>query len=544
MYDFARVAENANIAVIQDYAKGFIAIRDLIRRNADKDPYLRFAASRAVAALMPGLDRIEGFKPELDESSPVRLVMVLARRHSIQDSAKPQDGTFGSAIDALLSDKEPLVIAETARAIHDLNLHKDLPKLAAILGKPGVPAEALYRALNAHYRLGQPANANALAAYAAKTDAPEMFRTIALKMLGDWANPPRRDFVTGLTQDIKPRDKAVAAAAMTSKLAGIFVGSASVQKEAAAVAGKLGITEVGPFLFNLLSDGKSKANARIEALNALEALKDKKISEAVATAIASNDPRIRNAGRAILIKTKPADVIVQLKEVLSNGDTVEKQGALAILANVKSSDVDDLIEGWLDKLMKKEAPAELQLDIIESAAKRDSIRLKRRLQGFEESRPKNDDLGKYRETLQGGDAERGRQIFLNNAAASCQRCHKLDGEGGDVGPPLNGIAAKQKRDYLLESIVLPNKQIAKGYDSVLITKTDGKNVTGVLKSEDAKEVKVMTAEGLLVTVKKEDIDERKTTKSAMPEDIVQKLSKREIRDLVEFLAGLKEEWKK
>ena len=36
----------------------------------------------------------------------------------------------------------------------------------------------------------------------------------------------------------------------------------------------------------------------------------------------------------------------------------------------------------------------------------------------------------------------------------------------------------------------------------------------------------------------------RATKSAMPEDIVQKLNKREIRDLVEFLAGLKEEWKK
>jgi quinoprotein glucose dehydrogenase len=69
-------------------------------------------------------------------------------------------------------------------------------------------------------------------------------------------------------------------------------------------------------------------------------------------------------------------------------------------------------------------------------------------------------------------------------------------------------------------------------------------VTGVLKFEDAKELKVMTAEGALVTVKKEDIDERRTAKSAMPEDVVQKLSKRDVRDLVEFLAGLKEEWKK
>jgi quinoprotein glucose dehydrogenase len=146
--------------------------------------------------------------------------------------------------------------------------------------------------------------------------------------------------------------------------------------------------------------------------------------------------------------------------------------------------------------------------------------------------------------MYGGDAMRGRDIFVNKAAVSCQRCHKLDGEGGDVGPPLNGIAAKQKRDYLLESIVLPNKQIAKGYESVLITKADGKSVNGVLKFEDAKEVRIMTAEGQLLSIKKDEIDERRATKTAMPEDLVQKLTKQELRDLVEFLAGLKEEMKK
>jgi quinoprotein glucose dehydrogenase len=50
----------------------------------------------------------------------------------------------------------------------------------------------------------------------------------------------------------------------------------------------------------------------------------------------------------------------------------------------------------------------------------------------------------------------------------------------------------------------------------------------------------MTAEDKLVTVAKDDIDERHPGKSAMPEDVIMKLSKSELRDLVEFLAGLKE----
>ena len=51
----------------------------------------------------------------------------------------------------------------------------------------------------------------------------------------------------------------------------------------------------------------------------------------------------------------------------------------------------------------------------------------------------------------------------------------------------------------------------------------------------------MTAEGKLLTVPKERIDEREPGKSAMPEDSIKHLSKPELRDLVEFLAGLKEE---
>ena len=75
---------------------------------------------------------------------------------------------------------------------------------------------------------------------------------------------------------------------------------------------------------------------------------------------------------------------------------------------------------------------------------------------------------------------------------------------------------------------------------MLLILNDGQTRTGILKGEDAKELRLMTAEGKLVTVAKSDVDERQPGKSAMPEDIVKKLSKSELRDLVEFLAGLKE----
>ena len=506
------------------------ALFELARSNNNKDVYLRHAVvtglkNSATEALLTA---------KVNDPSPaVRMVAVLALRAQLKNS-----------VEQFLADVDPLIVAEAARAIHDEDLKEALPKLAALTGKSGVPIPALYRALNAHFRLGAEKNAVAVAEFAARSDAPESLRVLALNLLGDWAKPNRRDAITGLTQNLGTRDEAIAANAFRARIGGIFAGSANVQKEAATVAGKLGIKEVGPFLLTLVKDAQAPVTARIEAVKALEGLKSKQLDDAVKTALASNDGKLRNAARSVLVKTQPQEVLKQLQDVLSKTDIIEQQGALAILADVKNPDGDAVLEEWLEKISTGTAPPELQLDVLQAAKKHNTVRFQRRLQAFEDARPKGDDLAQFRESLFGGDAENGRRIFHTNAIAQCQRCHKLDGEGGEVGPLLNGIAAKQKRDYLLESIVLPNKQIAKGYESVRLTLTNGKTIDGVLRSEDKDVIRLITPEGQALTIKKEEIDDRKTGKSAMPEDLAQKLTKSEIRDLVEFLAGLKVEWKK
>jgi quinoprotein glucose dehydrogenase len=232
----------------------------------------------------------------------------------------------------------------------------------------------------------------------------------------------------------------------------------------------------------------------------------------------------------------------EFRAVLAGSNVAEQQGTFALFSQIPSPEADALIEEWLDKVIGDTAKPELALEILEAAAASKSERIKRRLGGYENARSK-DELGKYREALAGGSARRGREIFLHKAEVQCQRCHSLDGQGGEVGPPVNGVG-KQSREYLLESIILPNKAIAKGYESVLITTLDNKTVSGVLKGEDDKEVRLITAEGKSVTVLKAEIDDRRATKSAMPDDLAPKLTKREVRDVVEFLSGLKEEWKK
>ncbi|MBI3882001.1 MAG: hypothetical protein HY301_18305, partial [Verrucomicrobia bacterium] len=64
-------------------------------------------------------------------------------------------------------------------------------------------------------------------------------------------------------------------------------------------------------------------------------------------------------------------------------------------------------------------------------------------------------------------------------------------------------------------------------------------VSGVLKSETADEITVAQPGGVLVKVKKANVKDRRKGLSGMPEGFGQILSRRDLRDLVEFLATVK-----
>jgi quinoprotein glucose dehydrogenase len=463
---------------------------------------------------------------------------------------------------AFLTDSDPKIVAEAARAVYDARIGDAMPALAKLAEKPGQPDAVAFRALAANYQLGTPEAAARVAHFAAKQGEPDYARAFALKLLGNWSKPPRRDPITGVTLDLPPRDEKVATEALLKAGAGIFAGSDVVRKEAAQTVAKLNAKEFGSTLAAQVRDAKNPVGVRAESLAALDALKDPQAKELAKFALASDEPKLRAAGRTVQAHLDPAAVLKGLPALLLNEKTslAEKQGALAILAEQKSSEeADATLNFWLDRLIAGSAPAPLALDILDAAEKRAATpKLKlhaplkakveqyRAAQAKAANAPKGDKLTAYSDALEGGDAERGRSVFLNNSAVYCQRCHKLDGQGGEVGPVLNGIAADKEKDrrYLLESVVFPNAKIAKGYDTVILLLADETTVSGVVKSEDKKQIKLVTAENKEVVVPVEDILRRRTGPSAMPDDLHKKLSRRELRDVVEFLSSLKEPPKK
>ncbi len=543
---FAKVDRKVRDWFPNEELSAFQPVFDLLKTNADKDVYVRQACVQSLVVMSNGnggalADIWTQAKAKYDTPA-VRMGVALALRRLQSEK-----------IEQFLADAEPKIVDEAARAIHDENLMPAMPALAKLADKSGVSEAVLFRALSANFKVGGADNAKALATFAARTTEQPYLRTAALKLLGNWATPPKRDGITGLRQDVPARDKAVAADALKPVLAGVFSDPDAVRKEAVACSTKLGITDVAPLLATLVKDEAGNAQTRLDALNALVDLKKpKELADAMEVATVSYDPKVRGAARVVKAKLAP-DADKQLTALLDNADVkgFVKQLAFDALGKLpESKPADEALAAWCDKYLADGVPGELKLDVLEATkarAEKDKLKLhadlRAKLKAIDTAAragEAKDHLSRYRESLLGGDAAKGRDIVLNNSAVYCQRCHKLDGQGGEVGPPMNGIAKDKTRDYLLESITHPNKQIAKGYESVILVLLDGRSISGVLKGKDATNYTVVTAENKTLVIPVADVDAAKPDKSAMPEDLIKKLSKRELRDVVEFLSGLTE----
>lgn len=130
------------------------------------------------------------------------------------------------------------------------------------------------------------------------------------------------------------------------------------------------------------------------------------------------------------------------------------------------------------------------------------------------------------------DRSAGRALFVRHCAA----CHRLFGEGGQVGPELTG-AQRGSIDYLLENMVDPSALVGRDYQLTVIETTDGRVLNGIVVADDGDVLTVQT-QNERVLLPKNEIDQRQPSKlSLMPEGVLEKLSERELRDLIGYLAG-------
>ncbi len=151
------------------------------------------------------------------------------------------------------------------------------------------------------------------------------------------------------------------------------------------------------------------------------------------------------------------------------------------------------------------------------------------------SRDKRIAMDRYRilltdEYLAHADVKAGKEVF----GQSCVACHKLYGEGGEIGPELTG-SNRADLDYILTNMLDPSSEIPEGYQLVTINTQDGRTFAGTVANEDGKQVTLRMI-GQDVVIAKPDILSRETLPvSMMPEGLLTALDDKQVRDLVAYL---------
>jgi quinoprotein glucose dehydrogenase len=512
------------------HAAAVPALLAAVRDNDNADAYLRHAYVMGLAGCATA-EQLAALAT--DDSAAVRLAAVLAlRRHQ------------SPAITAFLADQDASVAKEAALAINDAPIVAAYPALAARLGQTRDESVAL-RALNAHFRLGTPDNAVALARFASGGAAANL-REEALDLLALWPKPPARDRVVGVflpTAD-KTRPTEVATAALSPILPGLFGASTPDNVQIAAVGAikTLGLKDSAGVLAAIVADSTQSSSVRVAALQALDSFDVAGLAASADLAASSNSPELRLAALPINSRLHPESAVARLSDLIARGTPKEQQTAFRALGAAKDPQADDVLLAQLQRFAAGEIAPAAQLDLLDAAALREDPRIKKVLADRETALAKDPDpLAPFRVCLEGGDPIKSRRIFSNDPVMQCMRCHRVgDFGGGDAGPDLAGIGARESLEYLLESVIKPSAKIAKGFEIVSVSKTDGEVVVGTLLSRDATGVKLKTSEHDALLIPAAKVKTVESAPSAMPEIAALVLSKSQIRDLVAGLASLTE----
>jgi putative heme-binding domain-containing protein len=130
-----------------------------------------------------------------------------------------------------------------------------------------------------------------------------------------------------------------------------------------------------------------------------------------------------------------------------------------------------------------------------------------------------------------GDPARGKELFGKH----CAVCHRLFGEGNQIGPDLTS-ANRQDAAALLGNLVDPSAVIRRDYTSYVALTDSGRAVTGMLAEQDAARVTMLDAQNRRIELDRDEIVSLEPSDvSLMPERLLEQLTPQELRDLFAYL---------
>lgn len=517
----------------------------VIEEDAAGDPWLRSEAIHALEAAT----RAELVGLLSDPRSAVRRCAVVAlRRRSDPEIARA------------LTDVEPEVAAEAARAIHEVPIPEAAPALAAWLGVGGAKAYDHRRAMAAARELHRAEDALAIARFLQEEGRGPRLVEEGLRFLAEWGNPSPVDPVIGSWRPVVgqplPAEIDVAALLAAARRAGRGALEHWLRLEAGAAS-----EATAALRGQLARDAQVHEEVRAEALRGLVGRGAPGAADLAEALLEDGAGAVAAAALEALSRTDPERAVAALALRAAEGEVGARQAAIRSLATVQThgaaAQLARLLRAEVSSAGSSDAPSAppsgassapppgassaVALELLEALAGRQGEEVQAALEAWSGLAAK-DPLGARAARLRaGGQVEEGRRVFLEKAEVSCLRCHRVGEQGvSEVGPRLDGVASRLSQGELLQSILEPNAALAEGYQSWIFALTDGTVLVGRIVEEDGQGVVVLDAEGQRHELAADEIDARRKDVSAMPADLAEKLSDRELRDLVAFLENLRD----
>ncbi|MEX1223978.1 MAG: PVC-type heme-binding CxxCH protein [Pirellulales bacterium] len=130
-----------------------------------------------------------------------------------------------------------------------------------------------------------------------------------------------------------------------------------------------------------------------------------------------------------------------------------------------------------------------------------------------------------------GDAHRGLAVYRK----LCGQCHKLHGEGQEVGPDIT-VNGRASFEQLLSNVFDPNLVIGADYQSRTVITTEGQILTGLVVEDTPRRIVLKIEGGKQEIVPRDQVDEMVVNElSLMPEGVEKQLTPQELADLMALL---------
>ena len=473
----------------------------IVELAKDEAPTVRLQTAIA-ARKIDGIDAIPTLLDALNHSGDDKLIphIVWQNLHPLLEDHADE---FVRILEKTDLGKSPALAALMPRVVERVLGRKqfDAASIATVFGvlldakgvDPDVPRQCL-EMLTTKLQTGEVAGANADA-------LRDRFRPVLAKLLADKADAPLFLDAAALAATFKDPAgleamRKLAASSDRPEGDRLKALSALVSAHDAAVLDDAGA---------ILSDAKTNSvKFRGQVLDALAGLEDPRVADRVLKAYPSMEPDLQPRAIELLTQrtewAKPLLAAIAAKKIPTSALSINHVRKL--LAS-KDADVIKQVKATWGTLREERNPQREKV----VAEMKDLLRSKK------------------------GDAKAGVAVFKK----LCAQCHKIYGEGQEVGPDLTNDG-RANFDLLVSNVFDPSLVIGASYQATNVVTVQGRSLTGLLAEDSPQRVVLKLQGGKLETIPRGDVDSLSVGKvSLMPEDVEKQLKPQEIADLFAFL---------